>query len=123
MSDCDGSPRLLTHRPSPLHAGCPPAHKREIAGIFPGQKLEQLLIIPTCQHAVMDLVKTGGRPTFPISAHVSFCWQLSDRVPGREVNVNAGGRRTFCIFAHVGWWKGLAAGALLGRSQARSTTS
>jgi hypothetical protein len=27
--------------------------------VFPGVDLEKLLIVPTCQHAAMDLVQTG----------------------------------------------------------------
>lgn len=43
-------------------AACPSHVRREVAGVFPGlqpQQLDSLLIIPTCQHAAMDLVQTG----------------------------------------------------------------
>ncbi|GLC38013.1 hypothetical protein PLESTB_000446100 [Pleodorina starrii] len=37
----------------------PPAMKREILTVFPKSNLDKLLVVPTCQHATLDLVKTG----------------------------------------------------------------
>ncbi|EFJ48663.1 hypothetical protein VOLCADRAFT_90862 [Volvox carteri f. nagariensis] len=37
----------------------PPAMKREILTVFPSANIDKLLIVPTCQHATVDLVKTG----------------------------------------------------------------
>ncbi|GIL74692.1 hypothetical protein Vretimale_2326 [Volvox reticuliferus] len=37
----------------------PPTMKREILTVFPQVNLDKLLIVPTCQHAAVDLVKTG----------------------------------------------------------------
>ncbi|KAG2448206.1 hypothetical protein HYH02_006791 [Chlamydomonas schloesseri] len=39
----------------------PPSIRREIQSVFPKSNLEQLLIVPTCQHATVDLVNTGER--------------------------------------------------------------
>ncbi|KAL6750020.1 methylmalonic aciduria and homocystinuria type D protein [Haematococcus lacustris] len=43
-----------------VHA-CPANAYREISSVFPslGPNLERLLIVPTCQHAAVDLVQTG----------------------------------------------------------------
>ncbi|PNG93956.1 Methylmalonic aciduria and homocystinuria type D, mitochondrial, partial [Tetrabaena socialis] len=37
----------------------PPAFKAEVLSIFPKCDLEKLLIVPTCQRSVLDLVNTG----------------------------------------------------------------
>lgn len=41
--------------------GCPPKIRREVTTVFPQVDLDRLLIVPTCQHAAMDLVQTGER--------------------------------------------------------------
>uniref|UniRef100_A0A7S0RSJ5 Methylmalonic aciduria and homocystinuria type D protein n=1 Tax=Chlamydomonas leiostraca TaxID=1034604 RepID=A0A7S0RSJ5_9CHLO len=38
---------------------CPARIRREVASVFPSVDLDKLLIVPTCQHAAMDLVQTG----------------------------------------------------------------
>ena len=43
----------------PINAECPAKIHAELAGVLPGADLSHLLIVPTCQRAVMDLVKTG----------------------------------------------------------------
>mmetsp|Transcript_10931 Transcript_10931/g.32517 ORF Transcript_10931/g.32517 Transcript_10931/m.32517 type:complete len:163 (-) Transcript_10931:1150-1638(-) len=41
-----------------VHA-CPSRIRTEVATVLPGADLDKLLIVPTCQRAVTDLVKTG----------------------------------------------------------------
>ncbi|KAG1659103.1 hypothetical protein FOA52_013749 [Chlamydomonas sp. UWO 241] len=41
-----------------VHA-CPAKIEKEVATVLPGADLSKLLIVPTCQRAVTDLVKTG----------------------------------------------------------------
>jgi hypothetical protein len=42
-------------------AECPKRHRDDVAALFPGTPLEDMLVIPTCQHAVVDLVQMGER--------------------------------------------------------------
>lgn len=35
--------------------------RREVQSVFPKQDLDKLLIVPTCQHADLDLVSTGEK--------------------------------------------------------------
>lgn len=44
-----------------MPAGMPPTHKREIQGIFPDQDVSSMLIVPTCQKTVVDLVNRGEK--------------------------------------------------------------
>ena len=41
------------------HTACPKKYKAEVEALFPGVKTDNLLVVPTCQHAKMDLVQTG----------------------------------------------------------------
>lgn len=43
-----------------VHA-CPPAMAREVASVFPDVALDGLLVVPTCQQADYDLVRTGEK--------------------------------------------------------------
>jgi hypothetical protein len=38
---------------------CPRHHREELSYVFPGLDAEGLLVIPTCQHACLDLVNVG----------------------------------------------------------------
>eukprot|EP00850_Spirogloea_muscicola_P004193 SM000018S03558 [mRNA] locus=s18:34600:35835:+ [translate_table: standard] len=38
---------------------CPEHYKRELAAMFPGQDLGDVVIVPTCQRAAMELVRFG----------------------------------------------------------------
>eukprot|EP00884_Botryococcus_braunii_P018057 jgi/Botrbrau1/4935/Bobra.0122s0017.1 len=38
---------------------CPHAHQGEVAAIFPGVDPKGMLVVPTCQHAKVDLVRVG----------------------------------------------------------------
>jgi hypothetical protein len=40
-------------------AACPSSIRREVASVFPGVDIDTILIVPTCQRAVMDLVQVG----------------------------------------------------------------
>ncbi|EFN59706.1 hypothetical protein CHLNCDRAFT_133264 [Chlorella variabilis] len=40
---------------------CPRRHRDDVAALFPGTSLDGMLVIPTCQHAQMDLVQMGQR--------------------------------------------------------------
>jgi hypothetical protein len=42
-----------------VHA-CPRVHLRELAAVFPECDPAGLLIVPTCQHAAVDLVRFGA---------------------------------------------------------------
>lgn len=44
---------------SSCRAGMPDTHKREIQAIFPDQDVANMLIVPTCQKTVVDLVNRG----------------------------------------------------------------
>lgn len=54
---------LVRHRFSPnlpsWSVGCPRTHKDELAALFPGIDVSDMLIIPTCQRAELDLVRMG----------------------------------------------------------------
>ena len=41
------------------HTACPKKYRAEVEALFPGVETEKLLVVPTCQHAKMDLVQTG----------------------------------------------------------------
>lgn len=43
-----------------VHA-CPPAMAREVQSVFPDVNLSGMLIVPTCQQADYDLVRTGEK--------------------------------------------------------------
>ena len=48
--------------PHPLRpAECPRRHRDDVAALFPGTSLEDMLVIPTCQQAGVDLVQMGER--------------------------------------------------------------
>ena len=64
LPECQGPGGPLDSLPShnqchPINAECPAKIHAELAGVLPGADLSHLLIVPTCQRAVMDLVKTG----------------------------------------------------------------
>ncbi|KAL4427793.1 hypothetical protein ABPG75_001882 [Micractinium tetrahymenae] len=40
---------------------CPRRHRDDVAALFPGTPLDGMLVIPTCQHAQVDLVQMGER--------------------------------------------------------------
>ncbi len=48
-------------RPKWVFAGVPAPIRREVQSVFPKQDLDKLLIVPTCQHADLDLVNTGEK--------------------------------------------------------------
>ena len=41
------------------HTVCPKRYKAEVEALFPGVETDKMLVVPTCQHAKMDLVQTG----------------------------------------------------------------
>lgn len=50
-------------------AGLPSTHKSELEAVFPGLDLSDMLIVPTCQRSVLDLVQTGE----DVEAEKDFC--------------------------------------------------
>lgn len=46
---------------SVIHAELPHTHRREIQAIFPDQDVRSMLIVPTCQKTVVDLVNRGDK--------------------------------------------------------------
>lgn len=51
---------LLLPPPHP-HAGLPASMSREVQSVFPGVDLTGMLVVPTCQQADYDLVRTGEK--------------------------------------------------------------
>lgn len=51
---------MYLHTQTHTHlAGLPHTHKREIQAIFPDQDVTDMLIVPTCQKTIVDLVNRG----------------------------------------------------------------
>jgi hypothetical protein len=53
--------RTHTHNTPAHDAACPPKYRQEVQSVFPGVDTTDLLIVPTCQRADMDLVQTGEK--------------------------------------------------------------
>lgn len=49
----------LQHTAIVPDAACPAKVQSEVASVLPSADISKLLIVPTCQRAVMDLVQTG----------------------------------------------------------------
>ena len=54
-----------------MWAECPKALSRDISGVFPKADPSQMLIVPTCQRASMDLVNTGEE----VDKERICCWK------------------------------------------------
>jgi hypothetical protein len=61
LYDLQGCRRLSCQLTRKRTAEVPQTHRREIQAIFPDQDFTDMLIVPTCQKTVVDLVNRGEK--------------------------------------------------------------